>query len=142
MVNPAKTVALPPKGHDPTVEEISLLESVDVHIADDCGVAVDGVPIDTDEYVLDRATEVVKNGGSDHLAWSRQHAEHASAGLIAIESFGQRTSCLERAPDTGLSLEACSRADNGAQWVYEKILELPGAAEEHSFFRRGARIIG
>ena len=32
VVNPAKTVALPPKGHAPTAEEISLLESVDVSI--------------------------------------------------------------------------------------------------------------
>ena len=32
VVNHAKTVALPPKGHAPTAEEISLLESVDVSI--------------------------------------------------------------------------------------------------------------
>ena len=35
--------------------------------------------------------------------------------LIAVESLGQRTSYLERALDPGLSLEACRRADNGAQ---------------------------
>ena len=27
--------------------------------------------------------------------------------------------------------------DNGAQWVYEKILELPGAAKTQSFFHEG-----
>ena len=31
VVNPAKTIALPPKGHALTAEEISLLERVDVY---------------------------------------------------------------------------------------------------------------
>ena len=55
----AKTVALPPKGHAPTVEEISLLASVDVRIVDEGGVTVVGVPIGTDECVLERALEVM-----------------------------------------------------------------------------------
>ena len=59
------------------------------------------------------------------------------AALIAIETLGQRKSYLERALDTGLSLEACRTADNGAQWAYETILELPGAAEAQSFFQEG-----
>ena len=42
VVNPAKTVALPPKGHAPTAEEMSLLESVYVRIADEGGVKVVG----------------------------------------------------------------------------------------------------
>ena len=37
----------------------------------------------------------------------------------------------------GLSLEACRRADNGAQGAHEKILELQGAAEAQSFFQEG-----
>ena len=52
-VNPANTVALPPKGHAPTAEEIPLLESVDVRIAGEEGVTAVDVPIGTDEYVLD-----------------------------------------------------------------------------------------
>ena len=52
-----------------------------------------------------------------------------AAALKAIESLGQRTSYLERALDTGLSLEACRKADSGAQWAYRNIPELPGAAE-------------
>ena len=47
VVNTSKTVALPPKSHAPTAEEISLLQSVDVR-AD----AV-GVPTGTDECVLE-----------------------------------------------------------------------------------------
>ena len=61
VVNPAKTVALPPKGHTMTAEEISLLESVDVSITGEGGATVVGVPIGTDEYVLDRAMEVVRD---------------------------------------------------------------------------------
>ena len=49
------------------------------------------------------------------------------------------TGYLERALDTGLAIEACKRADNGAHWVYEKIIELPGAAEAKSFFQEGCR---
>ena len=67
VVNHAKTIALPRKGYAPTAEEISLLESVDVRIAGKGGATVVGVPIGTDEYVLDRAMEVVRNGGADRL---------------------------------------------------------------------------
>ena len=34
VINAAETVALPPKGHAPTADEISLLEGVEVRIAD------------------------------------------------------------------------------------------------------------
>ena len=68
VVNAAKTVALPPKGHAPTAEEISLLESVDVSITGEGGATVVDVPIGTDKYVLDRAMEVVRDGGADRLA--------------------------------------------------------------------------
>lgn len=66
------------------------------------------------------------DGGVDHLALclanliAKQAATH-----IFVEYHGQRTSYLERVLDPGFSLEACRRADNGAQEVYEKPLE-PG----------------
>ena len=44
---------------------------------------------------------------------------------------------MENAVDNGLSLEACRRADNGAQWAYEHILEIPRAAETQSCFQEG-----
>ena len=138
VVNAAKTVALPPEGHTPTAEEISLLESVEVRTADKGGVTVLGVPIGTKEYVRGRAMEVVRDGGADHLArcLANMHDKQAAA-LITVESLRQRTSYFERALDPGLSLDACKRADNGAPWAYEKILELPGAAEAQSFFQEG-----
>ena len=70
----------------------------------------------------------------DHLARCLANMpDKQAAALTTIESLGQRTGYLERALDTELSLDACRRADNGAQWAYEKILELPGAAETQSF---------
>ena len=105
VVNIAKMVSLPPKGHAPTAKEISRLESVDVRIVDEGGVTVVGVPIGTDEHVLKRASEVVRDGGADRLARCLANMpDKQAAPLIAIESLGQRTSYLERAPDTGLSL--------------------------------------
>ena len=98
-----------------------------------------GVSIGTDEYVLDRAIEVVRDRGADRLArFLASMPDKQAAALIAIESLGQRTSYLEKALDTGLSLEAGIRADNGAQWAYENILELPRASEAQSFFQEGA----
>ena len=47
-LTPSKTVALPPKEHVPTLEEVALLEGVDVRIAERGGAMVDGVPIGTD----------------------------------------------------------------------------------------------
>ena len=128
-------MALPPKGNAPTAEKTSLLESVDVHSADEGAVTVVGVPIGTDEYELEQAIEVVKGGGADRLARCLDNIpDEQAAALIAIESLGQRASYLERALDTELSLETCTRADNGAQWAYEKILRLPSAVEAQSYF--------
>ena len=83
VVNPAKTVALPPKGHAPTAEEILLRESVDVRIADEGGVSVVGVLIGTDEYVLERAMGVVKEIGAGRLVRCFANTPEASA-IIAI----------------------------------------------------------
>ena len=90
----------------------------------------------THTYVLKRA--VVKDGGADHRARCLANmSDKQGAALIAVESLRQRTSYVERALATGLSLEACRRADNGAQSAYEKILELPDAAEAQSYVREG-----
>ena len=91
--------------------------------------------------LVDRAMGVVRDGGADHLARCLANMpDKQAAALIAIESLGQRTSYLERALGTRLSLEACTRADNGAQWAHEKILELPGAEEAPSFFQEGCPV--
>lgn len=54
MVILTKTVALPPKGYTPMLEDISLLGIVDFCIADEGGVTVADVPIGTDECMLER----------------------------------------------------------------------------------------
>ena len=68
MATTAKTVALPPKGRASTAEDNSLLGSVDVRIVGKGEVTMVCVPIGTDEYVLERALEVVRDGGADRLA--------------------------------------------------------------------------
>ena len=74
--------------------------------------------------------DVVRDGGADRLGRCLANMPNTqTAARIAVESLGQRTSYLERALNPGLPLEACRTADNGAQWTYDKILELPGAAE-------------
>ena len=138
VANTANTVAPPPKGHAATAEEISLLESVDVRIVGEGEMTVVGVPIGTDEYVLERTLEVVRDGGADRYGRCLAFMPDTQAAvLIAIESLGQRTSYLERALDTGLSLEACRRADNGVHWAYGRILERPGATVAQPFFQEG-----
>ena len=138
VVKDAKTVVLSPKGHAPTVEEISLLKRVQVRIADEGGGTVVGVPIGTEEYVRGREMEVVRDEGVGRLARCLANMPDKQAAiLIGVEYLGKRTSYLERALDPRLSLEACKRADSGAQWAYEKTLELPGAAEAQSFFQEG-----
>ena len=47
----AKTM-VPPTGHTPTAKESWLVESVDVHITEEGGVTVVGVPIGTAEYIV------------------------------------------------------------------------------------------
>ena len=49
----------------------------------------------------------------------------------------QRASYLERVMDPELSLAACQKADGNALWMLEKLLDLPGAAKEPSFFADG-----
>ena len=83
VANPANNVAIPPKGHAPTAEEILLRESVDVRIADEGGVSVVGVLIGTDEYVLERAMGVVKEIGAGRLVRCFANTPEASA-IIAI----------------------------------------------------------
>ena len=120
VVNPAKTVALPPDGHIPTVEDIPPLESVHVRTAKEAGVTVVGVPIGTDKHVLERAMEVVKDGGVDRLACC----------LASLPNMLPRKGLDTRPP-----LETYKREDDGAQQAYEKIFELPSAAEAQSFFQ-------
>ena len=76
--------------------------------------------------------EVVRDEGADLLARCLANmSDKESVVLIAVEFLAQRTSYLEMALCTDLSLQACRKADNGEQRAYENILDLPGAAEAH-----------
>ena len=52
----------------PTPEQIALLESICVSIAERGGVKVVGVPIGTDEYARESAMKIVQNGEAEQLA--------------------------------------------------------------------------
>ena len=58
-LNPGKTVALAPKGHVPTVENISLLAGVGGRIAGGGEINVFGVPVGSDEFAIDNAIGIV-----------------------------------------------------------------------------------
>ena len=95
-----------------------------------------GFSIDTDEYVLERAMEVVKDGGEDHRARCLANMpDTQAAALTAIKSLGQKTCYLERNLDTGVPLETYRRADNWGQWAFEKIPQLPCTSEARSSFQ-------
>ena len=93
------------------------------------------VPIGNDEYVLEQAREIVKREArtTSHAA-SRRCRTSKRRSPSSPNPSGRERATSKWALDTELSLEACRRADNGTQWAYEKILELPGAAEAQSFF--------
>ena len=118
-------VVLPPKGHVPTLDEIALLKGIDVRIAERGGVKVVGVPIGTGAYARESAMAIVENGGAEQPARILPRMpDKQSTNLIATGPMVQRTSCIERVIDPGLSLPACQKADNSAMWKLEKLLNL------------------
>ena len=134
-LNPGKTVALAAKGHVPTSEETSLLAGVGVRVADEGGIKVAGVPAGSDEFAIESAIGIIRDGGAEQLArMLPRMPDKQAANLVATSSMVQRTAYVERVMDPKLSLPACRRADNGAMWMLENLLELPGTAGESSFF--------
>ena len=73
---PGKTVVLAPKGHVPTPEEISILAGVGVHIADEGGMKMVGVPVGSDEFAIESAIGIVRDrGGGTTRADAATNAE-------------------------------------------------------------------
>ena len=97
-----------------------------------------GVPIGTGAYARESAMAIVENGGAEQPARILPRMpDKQSTNLIATGPMVQRTSCIERVIDPGLSLPACQKADNSAMWMLENLLALPSTAEESSFFEGG-----
>ena len=137
-MNPSRTVALPPKGHVPTPEEIAFLGGIGVRIAEGGAAKVVGVPIGNDAFAVYSALEIVRDGGAEQLARILPRMpDKQSANLIATSSMVQRTSYVQRVMDPEQSLPACQRADTSAMRTLERLLELPGTADESSFFEDG-----
>ena len=87
-MNPSRTVALPPKGHVPTPEEIALLVDIGVRIAEGGGVKVVGVSIDNDTFAVNSALEIVRDEGAEELARILPRMpDKQSANLIATSAM-------------------------------------------------------
>ena len=97
-----------------------------------------GVPVGTDEYAMESVMDIVQNGGAEQLARMLSRMPDKQAGnLIATGSMVQRTAYIKRVMDPELSLPACLKVDGNAMWMLEKWIDLPGTAEETSFFENG-----
>ena len=66
-LNPRKTVALAPKCHVPTPEDISILAEVGVRVADEGGINVVGTPVGTDEFAIESAIGIVWDREAEQL---------------------------------------------------------------------------
>ena len=77
--------------------------------------------------------EIVRDGEAGQLA----HPSAYAGRTVGEPHRHQLTSYIDRVMDPELSLPACQRADTSAMWVRERPLELPGTADESSFFEDG-----
>ena len=134
-MNPSKSVALPPKGmylhwkrlHSWGASVFALLKGGRVKVV--------GVPMGNDAFAMNSALEIVRDGVAEQLARIIPRTpDKQSANHIATSSMVKRTSYIERVVDPELSLPACQRADTRAMWMLKRLLELPGTADESSFF--------
>ena len=138
-INPSKTVALPPEGNVPTPEQkspfLKVLASASPNVE---GLRWLGCPSAQMIREGERNGDIPKRGSGASLArmlWRMPGKQ--SANLIATGSMMQRTSLLEHVKDPELSLAARQKEDGNALWLLEKLLDLPGAAQESSFFAEG-----
>ena len=80
---------LPPKGHTPTAQEISFLDSVDPRIPGNGGTSAVGVPIVTREYVLERALGIERDAGTGRPAHNvADMPDRQIVALITVEPLG------------------------------------------------------
>ena len=137
-LNPDKTVALATKGHVPTPADTSPSAGVGVRIADEGGIKVVRVPVGTDEFAIETAIGVVRDGGAEQLArMLPRKRDKQAANLKATGPMVQRTAYVGRVMDPKLSLPAYGREDVGAVWILENVFEVHRTAEVSSFFEEG-----
>ena len=86
-LNPGKTVAWTPKGHVPTPEDISLLAGVGIRVADEGVIKVVRTPVVSDEFAIERAIGIVRDGGAEQPARMLPRLpDKQAANLIATGS--------------------------------------------------------
>lgn len=85
-----KTVVLTPNGHVPTPAEISTLAGFSVRIADEGDIKVVGVSFGTDEFAIESAMGIMRDGGTEQLERMlpgmphKQAANLSSRGLFDV----------------------------------------------------------
>ena len=86
---------------------------------------------------------VVRDGDTDLLARCLVYMpDKQAAAHIAIKAREQRTTFIESALDTGLSLEACRTAETGRSGRTIRSSSYRARSRHSRFSRRGARVIG
>ena len=97
-----------------------------------------GVPVvGTDKYAG------ASNGGCEGwrhgptCALPRLHAGQASGGPYRHQSPGAEDNVHRKRSGHRAVPRSMQNGRNGAQWAYDKVLELPGAVEAQSFFQEG-----
>ena len=79
-------MALPPKGRATSTEEVSLSGSIDAHTAKEGEVTVVGIPRGVEDYMLERAMKVTKDGCADRFARYLTHTpDIQAAALVTID---------------------------------------------------------
>lgn len=92
--NPAKTAAIPRRGHIPTTEEIALFASVGAFIAEEKGIDGMGISVDSKGYQVTCAARMVRDGAMDYFVrlvargpGKKQAALIAAGSLIAKAGY-------------------------------------------------------
>lgn len=100
---------MPSKRHLPTPGKIASLEGIGVRIAGRGRIKVVGVPVGTDEYVMESAMEILRSTPGEwnnSLEMLSRMLDKQPANLIATGSILQRIAYIERVMDPDLFLPA------------------------------------
>lgn len=99
-------------------------------------VVIVGVPVRTGEFVQTHTTNIVKGGGCEEMTrlLARMPDKKHPATLATPITMAVKTGFLETGVYSCLSRLPSRKVGNSAQWMLEKVIELPTATEENSFF--------
>lgn len=133
---PAKSYALAPPGHEPTLAERVLLTTMGLTLAAEGGITSVGVPIGSDEFVRKFAQESIARLEcvklARHLAQMTEHTQ--SALLLTTQSLCRRLGYLTRTIEPRLLRHTAEAYDNLCVWTMEQLMRLPDSSSADAFF--------